>query len=170
MSGWPEGVSVHTLLAPGDVETIVKRHGAIYAKEHGFDASFEAYVAGPLAEFARRGSDRERMWVAECGGQFVGCIAIVAASEQVAQLRWFLVDPAARGLGLGTKLLDETVAFCRACGYESIILWTVGALATAASLYRAAGFQKVETAAARHWGVDVEEEKYELRLGSILGH
>src|ERR687885_147033 len=85
----------------GDLGSVVHLHGTVYAKEYGFDPTFEAYVAGPLAEFVRSRTDRDRLWVAERGGRMVGCIAIVAAGPQTAQLRWFLVDPSARGAGLG---------------------------------------------------------------------
>ncbi len=135
-----------------------------YARERGFDPTFEAYVAGPLAEFVRRGADRERLWLAEQGARLVGCVAVVAAAPQTAQLRWFLVEPAARGRGLGTRLLDEALAFCRARGYAEVILWTESALAAAARLYRRAGFRKAEERPGRLWGVGLVEEKYELRL------
>jgi GNAT superfamily N-acetyltransferase len=151
-------------LQPGDIGDIVHMHGVIYAREYGFDHTFEAYVAGPLADCVRAASPRDRIWIAERAGEIVGCIAIVAASEKVAQLRWFLVDPAARGLGLGKKLIHEALAFCKAMGYRSIILWTVSALTAAAHLYQAAGFKKVEEKPGHQWGVAVIEEKYELIL------
>jgi N-acetylglutamate synthase-like GNAT family acetyltransferase len=161
----PEGaVTLRTRLEPGDVGWIVYRHGVIYARECGFDHTFEAYVAGPLADFVRSASARDRLWLAEQGGRIVGCIAIVAASARTAQLRWFLVEPEARGGGLGKRLLREAVAFCKETGYDSVILWTVSALAAAAHLYRVAGFRKVEEKPGRRWGVDVIEEKYELAL------
>jgi GNAT superfamily N-acetyltransferase len=159
-----ESITLRTDLHPGDLGWIVYLHGVVYAAEHGFDPTFEAYVAGPLADCVRAGSGRDRIWIAEQKGRIVGCIAIVAASEQTAQLRWFLVEPGARGTGLGKKLLHEAIAFSRECGYESIILWTVSALTAAAHLYRSAGFVKVEENPTRPWGVDVTEEKYELAL------
>ncbi len=157
-------VQIRTGLRPGDIGEIVRLHGVLYAREYGFDRTFEAYVAEPLARFAISASARERLWIAERDGAIVGCVAIVAASPQVAQLRWFLVDPTARGSGLGTRLLDEAIAFSRACGYGSILLWTVGALAAAARLYRAKGFARTEEKPLRQWGVDVVEEKYERKL------
>ncbi len=81
-------------------------------------------------------------------------------------MRWYLVDPSARGLGLGRKLLHEAVAFCKECRYESVFLWTISALAAAARLYLSAGFEKVEQKPGTHWGVDVVEEKYVLRLSA----
>jgi GNAT superfamily N-acetyltransferase len=157
-------VSVRHDLRPGDLGSIIHLHGTVYAREYGFDPTFEAYVAGPLAEFVHSHSDRSRLWIAERGGRLAGCIAIVAASPQEAQLRWFLVEPSARGLGLGKRLLGEAVGFCRQRGFESIFLWTVSALTAAARLYRHAGFEKVEERPGRHWGVAVIEERYVLRL------
>jgi ribosomal protein S18 acetylase RimI-like enzyme len=157
-------VTLRTHLEPGDVGSIIQLHGILYAREHGFDPTFEAYVAAPLAEFVRAGSDRERLWLAERDGRLVGCVAVVAAGPQTAQLRWFLVDPSARGAGLGKRLLREAVAFSRHRGYARIILWTVRALEAAAHLYRSAGFRKVEEKPSRLWGVDVVEEQYELDL------
>ena len=158
----PGAITLRTSLRPGDLGAIVSLHGTLYAREYGFDATFEAYVAGPLAEFVRAGSERERLWIAEQEGRLAGCIAIVAASAETAQLRWFLVDPSVRGAGLGKRLLQEAISFSRRCGYNSVLLWTVRALAAAAHLYRWAGFQKVEEKPGRMWGQDVIEEKYEL--------
>src|SRR4051812_22475694 len=129
-------ITLRTQLRAGDVGTVVRLHGIIHHAECGFDPTFEAYVAGPLAEFVKRGSPRERLWLADRDGQTVGCIAIVEASVRgVAQLRWFLVDASMRGQGLGTRLLGEALAFCRASGYSSVILWTVSTLEAAARLY-----------------------------------
>jgi ribosomal protein S18 acetylase RimI-like enzyme len=160
----PESITVRTDVRSGDLGAVVQLHGLLYAREYGFDATFEAYVAAPLADFVLARSSRERLWIAERGGRIVGCIAIVAASPEKAQLRWFLVDPSARGVGLGKKLVGEAVAFARASGYSKVVLWTVSALTAAAHLYRSAGFCKVEEKPGREWGVDVIEEKYELVL------
>jgi GNAT superfamily N-acetyltransferase len=163
-SDLPSSVTLRHDLRPGDLGTIVALHGTLYAREYGFDPTFEAYVAGPLAQFVRAHTERDRLWIAERDERIVGCIAIVGVSEKEAQLRWFLVDPSARGLGLGKRLLDESVAFCKLCGYESVFLWTVSALTTAARLYRAGGFAKVEESPGSQWGVGVVEEKYVLHL------
>jgi GNAT superfamily N-acetyltransferase len=157
-------VTLRTELKPGDIGTIITLHGILYADEYGFDYTFEAYVATPLAQFVRASSARERIWIAEQDGRMVGCIAIVGVSTRVAQLRWFLVVPRARGMGLGKKLLNEAIAFCHACGYRSMVLWTVSTLAAAIHLYLEAGFVKVEEKPGRQWGVDLIEEKYELVL------
>jgi GNAT superfamily N-acetyltransferase len=158
--------NIRSDLRPGDIGNVVRFHGVTYAREHGWDHTFEAYVAGPLAEFAKRRSARERLWLAERDEQLAGCVAIVESSRDVAQLRWFLVDPAHRGAGLGRRLLDHAIRFSRESGYSSIILWTVSALTAATRLYRAAGFDKVEEKPGHLWGADVVEERYELQLTS----
>jgi GNAT superfamily N-acetyltransferase len=159
-----EPIVFRTDLRPGDLGTIVYLHGVTYAWERGFDSTFEAYVAEPLSAFVRSKSPRERLWIAERDGRMVGCVGIVAASPETAQLRWLLVEPSARGAGLGKRLLEEAIAFCKAGGYANVILWTESALTAAAALYRAAAFQKTEEKPGRMWGVDLVEEKYELRL------
>jgi ribosomal protein S18 acetylase RimI-like enzyme len=162
----PRGpITLRTDLRPGDLGYVVYLHGVFYAQERGFDPTFEAYVAGPLSDFVRSGNDRQRLWIAERDGRIVGCVAIVAASPRTAQLRWFLVDPSTRGLGLGKRLLGEAVAFCKDCGYADVILWTESALTAAAHLYQSAGFRKTEEKPGRTWGVDLVEEKYQLHLG-----
>jgi GNAT superfamily N-acetyltransferase len=155
-------ISIRTHLKPGDLRAVVHLHGTLYAQEYGFDPTFEAYVAAPLSEFVLSASSRERLWIAEDDGQIVGCIAIVAASQTTAQLRWFLVVPSARRAGLGKRLLTEAVTFSKESGCRSVILWTVSALKAAARLYQSAGFRKAEEKPGRTWGVDVVEERYEL--------
>lgn len=164
----PAGFTLRQDLKPGDLGSIVHLHGTIYAREYGFDPTFEAYVAGPMSEFVCSRTDRERLWIVEREGRIVGCIAIVCASASEAQLRWFLVDPSARGMGLGKKLLNEAVEFSRRADYESIFLRTVSALTAAARLYRSVGFEKVEQQPRRLWGVEVVEEKYVLKFRSTL--
>jgi GNAT superfamily N-acetyltransferase len=159
-------------LRPGDMGRVIAMHGVLYAEEYGFDHGFEAYVAETMAELgrpARPGLDR--LWVAEraCpkerGGRLVGSIAILGRDDGVAQLRWFLVRPEARGRGLGRHLIDESLAFCRTAGYTSVYLWTVNGLDAAARLYVAAGFRKTETKPpALLWGVQLAEERYDLAL------
>ncbi len=164
LSSMPPSVTLRHELRPGDLGAIVTMHGLVYARERGFDATFEAYVAEPLAQFVKRGSPRERLWVAECGDEIVGSIAIVAERETVAQLRWFLVAPETRGKGLGQRLVAEALAFSRSAAYERVILWTVSGLEASAHLYRSAGFQRSQANPATRWGVEVVEEMYELAL------
>jgi ribosomal protein S18 acetylase RimI-like enzyme len=160
----PETITVRSDLRPGDLGTIVYMHGAIYARERGWDTTFEAYVAGPLSDVVRSGSPRDRIWIAERGFVIVGCVAIVAATPLTAQLRWFLVNPSARGAGLGSRLLREAITFARSSGYTEIVLWTEKSLEAAAHLYVKFGFRKTEEKAGTLWGAAVVEEKYELYL------
>ena len=157
-------MAIRTTLRPGDIGAIVRMHGEIYAREHDFDLTFEAYVAGPLADFALRRSPRERLWIVEAAKGIVGCVAIVAAGDRTAQLRWFLVAPEHRGAGIGSLLVQQAVEFAREQGYDSVVLWTVSALAPAGRIYAAAGFVRTEERPGHRWGVDVTEEKHELRL------
>jgi GNAT superfamily N-acetyltransferase len=145
-------IAVRSEVRPGDLGSIVHLHGTLYAREYGFDPTFEAYVAGPLSQFILSHGERDRIWIAERGIWLVGSIAIVAATTTEAQLRWFLVDPSARGVGLGKRLMNEAISFGRAKGYESIFLRTVSALEVAGKLYRSCGFERVESSPAKRWG------------------
>lgn len=159
--------AVRTFPRRGDVEAIVDLHRSIYAREQGFDETFADYVAAPLKEFAARRSVRERLWIVEKRGSLIGCVAVVEASPDEAQLRWYLVDPSARGSGLGTALLGEAIVFARGSGYRAMFLWTVAALAAAARRYRAAGFERVEEKPGSAWGSRVVEEKYRMSFGAL---
>ncbi len=158
-------IRIRTELKPGDIGTIIYLHGTLYAKEHGWDYTFDGYVAEAMAKFVLSYNPaRERLWVAEKDRQIVGSIAIVGCSASEAQLRWFLVHPDCRGLGLGHRLLDEALQFCRECGYQSVFLWTVSILKAATHLYQLAGFRKTEEKTHPIWGQMITEERYELRL------
>lgn len=158
-------IEIRTTLKPGDTGAVVRLHGLLYAREYGFDHTFEAYVAAPLARFVQSPAPNERIWIADDDGALAGCVAIVAHSPGVAQLRWFLVDPSSRGTGLGRRLLANAIEFSRQCGYHTITLWTVKGLPAAAHLYQRAGFATVEVAEEKIlWGVRLVEERQELRL------
>ncbi|HEY7307756.1 MAG TPA: GNAT family N-acetyltransferase, partial [Gemmataceae bacterium] len=150
-------------LQPGDLGRLIHLHGIVRAREHGFDATFEADMAAQLAEIAQSLNNGDRLWIAERAGQLVGCIAIVGLSPRDAELRWFLVDPAVRGLGLEERLLGEAIAFRRCRGYEYVFLWAPQSAGAAAELYHSAGFRKVGQRRGRRWGVEVVEDKYALR-------
>jgi GNAT superfamily N-acetyltransferase len=153
-------------LRPGDLGRVIEQHGAIYAAEYGFDHTFEAYVAGTLAEFGGTVPPGPgRLWLAEGDGALVGSIGIVGREGGAAQLRWLLLHPDARGRGLGRRLVDEALAYCRASGYRSVYLWTVHVLTDAARLYVAAGFDKTETKPLTPlWSAVLAEERYDLVL------
>ena len=125
---------------PGDLGWIVQRHGALYAREYGWDHTFEARVAGIVADFASSSDPRQRAWIATLNGEPAGCILCTRGDDSTAQLRVLLVEPDARGLGIGARLVEQCVQFAEQAGYTSMTLWTQSILTTAHRLYRRAGF------------------------------
>jgi N-acetylglutamate synthase-like GNAT family acetyltransferase len=157
-------VSVRHDLLPDDVGSITYLHCILYGPEQGWNHTFEAYVAIPLAEFAKVQSSRQRIWIVEKERRIVGSVAIVKYSKNEAQLRWLLLDPEVRGLGLGRRLVEEALDFCREASYSSIFLWTVKTLPIAAKLYQSVGFRKTQELTHELWGSIVTEVKYESAL------
>jgi GNAT superfamily N-acetyltransferase len=159
-------VTIRHELRPGDLGRIIALHAELYAREYGFGPGFEAYAIETFAEYVRLPHpERHRIWIAEQDGRLVGCIGILGRENGEAQLRWFLVDPALRGQGLGRRLVNEALAFCRVRGCQSVYLWTVSVLMTAAKLYREAGFQITATKPeALLFDQPLIEERYDLVL------
>src|SRR3954449_6583452 len=150
---------------PGDYGWVVQRHGALYAEEYGWDATFEALVARVVADYAHdHDADREAAWIAEVAGRPAGSIFCVRVDDDTANLRLLLVEPAARGMGIGQALVDECVRFARTAGYEQLVLWTNDVLTDARRLYERAGFALVKAEPYRGFGHDLVGEDWALRL------
>ena len=153
---------------PGDIGCVIRLHGVTYAKEYGYDQTFEAYVADGLAEFVRSFSpDKVRIWLAEAKGQIVGSIAIVGHSKGKVQLRWFFVHPKYREMGMGRRLLIKALRFCKERRYRTVFLWTTSELSAAQHLYMGVGFRRTQKKTHRIWGKAITEEKYDLDLRTI---
>jgi GNAT superfamily N-acetyltransferase len=152
---------------PGDYGWMVSVHGELYAHEYGWDARFEALVADVAGAFARRHDPRrERCWIAEVNGERVGSVMVVQHPDRpdVAKLRLLLVLPKARGLGLGTRLVQECTAFARQAGYRCISLWTNSVLTVARALYLADGYTLVHSEPHDHFGSGLVGETWEKVL------
>ena len=150
---------------PGDLGWVIGAHGRLYAQEYGWDERFEALVAGIAAAFVNElDKKRERCWIAEMGGEPVGCVFLVKQTKTVAKLRLLIVEPKARGIGLGRRLVEECIAFARAKGYSKLVLWTQSNLAAARHIYKSTGFKLVNTQRHQDFGIKLTGEYWELAL------
>jgi DNA-binding MarR family transcriptional regulator/GNAT superfamily N-acetyltransferase len=150
---------------PGDMGWVIHRHGSLYAQEFGWDERFEALVAEIAAKFIQKfDSKRERCWIAEKDGGIAGSVFLVRESERVARLRLLLVEPSARGLGIGNRLVDECTRFARQAGYKKITLWTQSILHAARHIYKRARYRLVKQERHREFGYNLVGETWDLSL------
>jgi len=150
---------------PGDMGWVVQRHGALYAEEFGWDEAFEALVARIVAGYVdNRDPDREAAWIAEVDGAPAGCAFCVRKDDETAQLRMLLVEPWARGLGIGSRLVEEVLRFARGAGYTRITLWTHDVLADALRIYQRAGFTLDDESSYHSFGKDLVEQNWSRAL------
>lgn len=152
-------IEIRTEYTLQDINQIIERHQALYTEEQGFDNSFKDYVSKTFD------AEIERIWIAEKGGLFAGCIGVVKIDDNTAQLRWLLLEPEVRKLGLGKQLVQHVIDFCKETGYKKVLLSTVGSLHAARNLYRKLGFRPIKKQpAAILWGQKLEDECWELVL------
>ncbi|RVD69523.1 MAG: MarR family transcriptional regulator [Mesorhizobium sp.] len=152
-------------LQVGDIGWVTRRQGLIYAQDYGWDETYEALVAEILAEFVRKFDPKwERAWIAEREGEVVGSVFLVRKSDAVAKLRLLYVEPSARGLGIGKRLVDECIGFARAKGYRTLTLWTNDILVSARRIYQAAGFELAEEERHHSFGKDLVGQTWNLAL------
>jgi DNA-binding MarR family transcriptional regulator/GNAT superfamily N-acetyltransferase len=165
---WNGGTTARTFTLraprPGDMGWVIQRHGALYHQEHGFDHTFEALVAKIVAEFMERDDPRERAWIADVAGEPAGCVFCVSETDEVAKLRLLLVEPDARGMGIGARLVEQCVEFAAQAGYTSMTLWTQSILEDAQRLYRRAGFELTGSKPHRSFGRDLVDQTWTREL------
>jgi peptidyl-dipeptidase Dcp len=159
-----DDISVRTQLQPGDIGYVTYMHGALYSKEYNYGLQFESYVAKGLCEFYEKyDPKRNRIWACEHKDRMIGFLLLMDRGE-AAQLRYFLIEPEYRGIGLGSRLLNLYMNFLRECGYKASYLWTTHELFTAASLYKRLGFQLTEEKESTAFGKPLTEQRYDLIL------
>ena len=159
-----EDISIRTELQPGDIGYVTYLHGSLYHKEYGYGLPFENYVAKGLSEFYEKyNPERNRIWACEHNHRMIGFLLFMDRGDS-AQLRYFLIEPAYRGMGLGSKLMNLYMDFLQECGYRKSYLWTTQELSTAASLYKRHGFRLTEEKDSTAFGKPVREQRYDLVL------
>ncbi len=155
-------ITIRTTLQPGDIGYVIYMHGHLYHKEYNFGISFEAYVASGLAEFYQQyDAERDRVWVCEHNGKIVGFLLLMHR-EKAAQLRYFILEPAYRGIGLGNKLMGLYMQHLKKIGFESSYLWTTNGLPASAHLYTKYGFRLTQEKESTAFGKSLKEQRYDL--------
>ena len=159
-----DDISIRTELRPGDIGYVIHLHGALYGKEYDYGIQFESYVAKGLCEFYEKyDPQRSCVWICEHNKRRIGFLLLMDRGE-AAQLRYFLIEPDYRGIGLGSKLMNLYMDFLRECGYKTSYLWTTHELTTAANLYKRFGFQLTEDKESNAFGKPLREQRYDLVL------
>jgi peptidyl-dipeptidase Dcp len=157
-------ISVRCELRPGDIGYVTYLHGSLYHREYGYSLHFEHYVAKGLCEFYEKyNPQRNQIWACEHNDRMIGFLLLMDRGD-AAQLRYFLIEPGYRGIGLGSKLMNLYMSFLRACGYRKSYLWTTHELTVAASLYRRHGFILTEEKESTAFGKPLREQRYDLIL------
>jgi len=159
-----DNITIRTELQPGDIGYVTYMHGALYHKEYNYGLQFESYVAKGLCEFYEKyNPHRNRIWACEHKDRMIGFLLLMDRGES-AQLRYFLIEPEYRGIGLGSKLLNLYMGFLRECGYIESYLWTTQELTTAAALYKRLGYKLTEEKESNSFGKLLTEQRYDLIL------
>jgi peptidyl-dipeptidase Dcp len=159
-----DDISIRTELRPGDIGYVTYMHGALYHREYNYGLQFESYVAQGLCEFYEKyNPKRSRIWACEHENRMIGFLLLMDRGE-AAQLRYFLIEPEYRGMGLGLRLLNLYMDFLRQCGYKESYLWTTHELTTAAALYKRLGYQLTEEKESNSFGKPLTEQRYDLTL------
>ena len=159
-----DDILIRTELQPGDIGYVIHMHGACYGTEYNYGIQFETYVAKGLCEFYEKyDPKRSRVWVCEHNNKMIGFLLLMDRGE-FAQLRYFLIEPEYRGIGLGSRVMDLYMRFLRECGYQKSYLWTTHELTTAASIYKRVGFQLTEEKKSTSFGKPLHEQRYDLFL------
>lgn len=167
LSGQPtkRSIQFRTELKPGDAGALIHLHGWVYAKECGYNHIFEGYVCKTFYKLLQTYSpNKDRFWLAEADNEIVGSIAVIGHSDERAQIRWFILHPDYRGMGIGKKLIEDAIAYCREKGYRSVFLETTEDQETAIAMYTKQGFVKIKEQENDAWGVRHIEQTYELEL------
>lgn len=160
-----QSIQIRSVLKPGDVGMLIHLHGWIYARECGYNHIFEAYVCKTFYDMLiAYNPDKDRFWLAELDGEIIGSIAIIGQNIESVQLRWFMLHPNFRGMGLGKKLFQEVMNYCTEKGYQRIMLETTEDQKTAIGMYERAGFRKISEHENHSWGSRHIEQTYELHL------
>ena len=160
-----EEIQLRSELRPGDAGKLIALHGWVYAQECSYNYEFEGYVCKTFYDFFKSfRPEKDRFWFAQSGEELIGAIAIVGQAQETAQLRWFILHPEYRGLGLGKRLLTEAMDYCKKKGYRTVFLLTTREQQTAIRMYEKAGFQLVAEKEMHEWGKDLVEQTYACKL------